>query len=75
MLNAFSQQHIPSSLFWLGPVQSAEETTGLAWNGNKWIVYYREHGSMFDVMEFDAEEDANDELYRRVTEFNRMLYR
>lgn len=73
MLTSFSKQRIPPSMFWLGPIQAAEEVTGRSWDGQKWLVYYREHGSLFDVVEFDSEEAANDELHKRVTTLFRMM--
>ena len=73
MLTAFSKMRIPPSMFWLGPIESAEDVTGRSWNGKEWVVYYREHGSLFDVKAFDTQEEANDELYARVTGLFKMV--
>lgn len=73
MLTSFSKQRIPPSMFWLGPVQGADGVTGRSWDGHKWLVYYREHGSLFDVMEFDSEEAANNELHSRVSKLFSMM--
>lgn len=75
MLTSFSSQGIPPSMFWFGSIQSAEEVTGLSRNGEKWMVYYREHGSLFDVAMFDTEDAAIDEMHKRVSELFKMMKR
>lgn len=68
MLTSFFRHRIPPSMFWLGPAEAADNTSGLSWNGEKWIVYDRKDGIFSNVLEFDTENEANDALYRRVTE-------
>lgn len=66
MLADFARKGVAPSMFWLGDPSLANNVNGMAWNGESWIVYYRERGMLFDLARFEREEDAVAELHRRV---------
>ena len=66
MVMAFSRMGIPSRMFWLGAAEKAEGVNGMTYDGNRWIVYYRDCGQMLNVKECDTHSQACDELFFRV---------
>ena len=66
MICAFCRMGIFEQHFWLGAVEKAERVNGMTYNGENWIVYYREKGQLQHVHEFSTHNEACDELYLRV---------
>lgn len=66
MIYAFCRMGISDQHFWLGAVEKAECVNGMTYNGQNWIVYYRENGQLQSVREFITQNEACDELYSRV---------
>lgn len=66
MIYAFCRMGISDQHFWLGAVEKAERVNGMTYNGQNWIVYYRENGQLQSVREFITQNEACDELYSRV---------
>lgn len=66
MIYAFCRMGISDQHFWLGAVEKAERVNGMTYNGQNWIVYYRENGQLQNVREFITQNEACDELYSRV---------
>lgn len=66
MIYAFCRMGISDQHFWLGAVEKAECVNGMTYNGQNWIVYYRENGQLQNVREFITQNEACDELYSRV---------
>ena len=73
MLTKFSKMKVPPGLFYFGPIEKAEMVNGLSWNGTEWVVYYREHGTLFDVSSFKTEEAAIDEYCARILVLNEQI--
>lgn len=68
MIYAFCRMGISDQHFWLGAIEKAEHVNGMTYNGNSWIVYYRENGQLQHVHEFATQNEACDELYTRVVQ-------
>ena len=66
MLEGFAEAGVPEYAFFLGPVAQAEMVNGMHFEQDHWMVYYRERGELSNVKVFKVEEEACDELYRRV---------
>lgn len=66
MIYAFCRMGISDQHFWLGAVEKAERVNGMTYNGQNWIVYYRENGQLQNVREFITQNEACDELYSMV---------
>lgn len=66
MIYAFCRMGISDQYFWLGAIEKADCVNGMTYNGQGWIVYYRENGQLLNVCEFATQNDACDELYSRV---------
>ena len=66
MIYAFCRMGISEQYFWLGAIEKAERVNGMTYNGQSWIVYYRENGLLQHVQEFTTQNEACDELYSRV---------
>lgn len=70
MISKFCRAGISDNLFWLGAIEKADGVNGLNYNGQRWFVYYRENGVLSDVKECATQEEACDELYKRVMSLN-----
>jgi len=68
MIHAFCRLGISDQHFWLGAIEKAERVNGMTYNGQCWIVYYRENGCLQNVHEFATQNEACNELYDRVIE-------
>ena len=66
MIHAFCRMGVSNQHFWLGAIEKAERVNGMTYNGESWIVYYRENGQLQHVHEFTDHNEACDELYTRV---------
>lgn len=66
MITAFCRMGITDNVFWLGSIEKADKVNGMTYNGNSWMVYYREHGQISNVIECKTQNEACDELYSRV---------
>jgi len=66
MLEGFSKMGVPENAFWLGNPELAEMQPGMYYDSEKWIVYFREKGLMTDRVVFSTQEEACDELFRRL---------
>ena len=66
MIMRFCRNGIPDNLFWLGAIEKASKVNGLTYNGHQWMVYYRENGQLSNISEYATQEEACDELYKRV---------
>ncbi len=66
MVSKFCRAGISDNMFWLGAIEKANKVNGLTYNGQNWIVYYRENEMLSNVEEFRTQEEACDELYQRV---------
>lgn len=66
MLTAFCKAGVPENAFWLGKITEAENVNGIAFEGNAWIVYYRSEGQLSNVYHCATQEEACDELFRRI---------
>ncbi len=66
MVSKFCRAGISDNMFWLGAIEKANKVNGLTYNGQHWIVYYRENEILSNIKEFNTQEEACDELYQRV---------
>ena len=66
MIMWFCRNGISDNMFWLGAIEKANKVNGLTYNGHRWMVYYRENGQLSNISEFTTQEEACDELYKRV---------
>jgi len=66
MVSRFCRAGISDNMFWLGAIEKANKVNGLTYNGHHWMVYYRENEELSNVSEFATQEEACDELYKRV---------
>ena len=66
MLEGFAQIGVSENAFWLGNPELAEMKHGMYYDSGRWIVYFREKGIFTDKTEFLTQNEACDELFRRL---------